>query len=215
MARLRLGSKQVDALQVWAFDPAITEWAEDFPDDEENAPESLRLVRDHLVFDDADQDAVWRFLVDRANAVDAHVEYLREQGEPLEDFAQDREAIQAVASRVLREGKHRTAPCCVECGRVCACVYTRDGARRCSPCAGVGCLRCKDEVRERPTGVPLTADNVVDAEECHDSWGTHVRVGTNAWDVRGVVRGAVRLTDYAMVTDAPHYGTVVTKWRKP
>lgn len=71
---------------------------------------------------------------------------------------------------------------------------------------------------ERPTGVPLTADNVADAVECRDSDGvTAERVRRRAnrpetWRI--VVDGCTTcyLTDSQMVSDTR---TVVTKWRKP
>ena len=70
----------------------------------------------------------------------------------------------------------------------------------------------------RPTGVPLTADNVADAVECRDADGTHVRCGRNAWRVMADDPRAGALCDYTdeqMVQDAPACRTVVTKWRKP
>ena len=63
----------------------------------------------------------------------------------------------------------------------------------------------------RPTGVPLTADNVADAVECRDTDGTHVRIGHNMW----FLNDGLQMTDRLMVRDAPILGTVVTKWRKP
>lgn len=109
-----------------------------------------------------------------------------------------------------------SAPCCVDCGRVCSCVYTRDGARLCSPCAGVGCLYCKAEAAARPTGVPLTADNVADALECMDIGGSLMRVwlvnAHGAWETAG---NTLAIDPDIMALLAPAYGTVVTKWREP
>ena len=93
----------------------------------------------------------------------------------------------------------------------------------CINCAGCGwepsvyrgrvpCSFCAPPVTARPTGVPLTADNVADAQECRDDDAVCVRVGPDAWAVGGIPGWL--FTDRQMLIDVPRFGTVVTKWRK-
>ena len=63
----------------------------------------------------------------------------------------------------------------------------------------------------RPTGVPLTADNVADAVECRAANGDTWRYrGGAVWEC-----GASIVDMMTLVFFAERWGTVVTKWREP
>lgn len=94
--RLRLGDRQVDALQLWVFDPAHIEFAEDFPD--EAHPGSLMLQGSYLVFDESDAKAVWRHLIDAANSADESAEHAT--GDARAEFRTDRDVITSVVRRI-------------------------------------------------------------------------------------------------------------------
>ena len=71
---------------------------------------------------------------------------------------------------------------CAVCGRSCACVYQREGARKCSPCAGVDCVYCKAEYSTptTPTSLPQNREAEAWRERCNDAqnalWNTRIAV---------------------------------------
>jgi hypothetical protein len=97
--RIRLGSRQVEALQLWVFDPAHLDFYADHPD-EDGPPESLALDGASLVFAERVASDVWRHLMDAANSADAEAEHRRGSPDAVE-FRVDRDALAAVARRVV------------------------------------------------------------------------------------------------------------------
>ena len=103
----------------------------------------------------------------------------------------------------------------------------------CINCAGYGwephvyrgrvpCSFCAPTVTARPTGVPLTADNVADAQEATErrgggaTWRLHHWSGVaSSWNDKRSFSGWSWVPIAAVLKHAARDGTVVTKWREP